>query len=438
MSNKDYVAKMFEMQKKLKQAAEMSKEASEKITKEVEEVKIESVKEVEVESTLPTKYLSLNQLKLSAKEEADTTKYLDKMKQVNERYDTIQISEEKAIKIRKELVRLTTGVSAVVPLKCKGPTCSFSSTCLTGDTIVLGKKDKKIKDIIVNDIVYSFNLKTKLIEKDVVTEVKQIESKKVYLITTWYGTKIKATIDHRILTVNDKLNKFSWESIESGLSKNDKILISDVDDIDEDLESIGDVFVDKILSIKELGYETVYDITVKKNSNFFANNIVVHNCPYFTNGVAPIGEACPVEVQLLEYWLEKYKNEFNVDDNNLTDLHAIGRLCTLDIYEMRLTRYLAEHDQVLLVDFISSYDEQNNPISNKATSAAWDTIEKLGRERSKTLKELMATREAKAKLIKTVDEAHKSNSQSAMKKRYEEIIKNKIIIDGDAIEVTPS
>ena len=68
MSNKDYVAKMFEMQKKLKQAAEMSKEASEKITKEVEEVKIESVKEVEVESTLPTKYLSLNQLKLSANE----------------------------------------------------------------------------------------------------------------------------------------------------------------------------------------------------------------------------------------------------------------------------------------------------------------------------------------------------------------------------------
>ncbi len=435
--NKDsYISKMFDMQKNLKAVAELEKKKIEMIKEEKQDISVDVVAEAkEEESTLPTKYLSLNQLKISVNQEADSISYMDKMKQTSEKYNTIKISEEKAIKIRKELIRLTTGVSSVVPLKCKSSDCAFSSTCLTGDTIILGKKDRKIRDIAVNDVVYSFDLKTKLIEKDIVTEVKKIENKKVYLITTWYGNKIKATGDHMVLTINDSLSIFKWKSIEEGLSKNDKILISDLDDLDDDLESVGDVFVDKILSIKEQGFEDVYDITVKKNSNFFANNIVVHNCPYFLNGVAPLGEPCPVESQLLEYWLEKYKNEFNVEDNNLTDLHSIGRLCTLDIYEMRLTRYLSEHDQSLLVDFISSYDEHSRAISNKATSAAWDTLEKLSRERSKILKELMATREAKAKLIKTVEEAHKSASQNSLKKRYEDLIRNSVTVDAEVVEL---
>ena len=104
-------------------------------------------------------------------------------------------------------------------------------------------------------------------------------------------------------------------------------------------------------------------------------------------------------------------------------MHSIGRLCTFDIYEMRLTRYLSEHDQTLLVDFISSYDEQGNAISNKATSAAWDTIDKINRMRSKELKELMVTREAKSKLIKTIEESNKTNSISALKNKLEELIK---------------
>ena len=161
MSNEKHISKMFEMQRNIQKLKELSEEKMDEVPEKKIVVESIEVKEEEISSTLPTKYLSLNQLKLSAKEEADTTKYLDKMKQVNERYDTIQISEEKANKIRKELVRLTTGVSSVVPLKCKGPLCSFSSTCLTGDTVVSGKKDKKIKDIVVNDVVYSFNLKTK-------------------------------------------------------------------------------------------------------------------------------------------------------------------------------------------------------------------------------------------------------------------------------------
>lgn len=437
MNNKnDHISKMIEMQKRLQSIKNTElKEEVKETSSTIPSITVEDKEE----ANLPSKYLSLNQVKLSTKELAKTTSYLDRMRNINDKYEDIQMTEQQANKVRREMLRLTTGVASVVPLNCKGSQCSFSKTCVTGDTIVLGKKDKKIKDIQINDIIYSFNLKTKLIEKDIVTNKVITENKKIYLITTWYGNKIKLTSDHQVLTINKSLSTFKWKTIDDGLVKNDQILISDLDDIDEDLESVGDVFVDKILSIKELGTETVYDITVKKNQNFFANNIIVHNCSFFTEGINVVGKPCPVESNLLDYWMEKYKSEFNIDDSSITDLHSVGRLCTFDIYEMRLTRYLSEHDQTLLVDFISSYDEQGNAISNKATSAAWDTIDKINRMRSKELKELMATREAKSKLIQTVSEVNKSNSLSALKNKLDTLIKEQgkpsTTIEGEVKEV---
>jgi intein/homing endonuclease len=34
----------------------------------------------------------------------------------------------------------------------------------------------------------------------------------------------------------------------------------------------------KIISIRNVSNEDVYDITTRKNHNFLANNILVHNC----------------------------------------------------------------------------------------------------------------------------------------------------------------
>ena len=400
------------------------------------EVVEDTVKENE-ESSLPTKYISTKQLKLSVKEIASTTNFMDKLRITDNEETELKVTEKQANKIRREIIRLSTGTSSVAPLICKGSGCAFKTTCVTGDTIISGPKDKKMRDIGVGDTVYSFDLESNRIEKDTVTAKVNNGLKTVYLITTWYGKKLKVTSDHLVLTVNKKLDKFKWLSIDEGLKAGHKLVLDDIDDIDEELESIGDGFIDKILNIKRVGKEEVYDITVSKNSNFFANNINVHNCELYQQGVAPLGRACTPEETLIDYWLEKYKNEFNIQEDSITDLHAIGRLVTYDIYEMRLTRYLSEHDQTLLVDFISSYDEQNNPISNKATSAAWDTIDKIDRMRSKTLKELMATREAKTKLVQTVTQAHTNNSISALKEKFDMLIKqhSAVTVNGDAVEV---
>lgn len=59
--------------------------------------------------------------------------------------------------------------------------------------------------------------------------------------------------------------------------------------------------------------------------------------------------------------MEKYIIEFNVEETSLIDMHMVSRLCEYDIYDMRLSRYLAEHDQMLLADFITSFDDEGKP-----------------------------------------------------------------------------
>jgi replicative DNA helicase len=41
--------------------------------------------------------------------------------------------------------------------------------------------------------------------------------------------------------------------------------------------SFSDIYWDEIVSITPLGIEEVYDLTVKDNHNFIANDIIVHN-----------------------------------------------------------------------------------------------------------------------------------------------------------------
>lgn len=409
---------ILSLQKTIAQAKEARKEA-------IPVLEVEAP--IEVENTLPTTYISANQLKLSAKELTHSVSYLDRLKQDDERYEKLQITEEKAKKIRRGLTRLTTGTAAVVPLKCNGSDCSFKSTCLTGDTLVLtrGGELRKLEDLESGNIVYSFNIGKQKIESDVILAHKHMGKKEVYRITTAFGNSIEATEDHPFLCETSS-GDLVWNTIDNSLSPGFRIVVEDFDPIHSDVVySIGDCYGDVIVSIDKVGVKDVFDITVKNNHNFIANNFVVHNCPYYLEGVAPKGLACLVELQLIEYWMEKYQNEFNIEDGSITDMHMIARLCEYDIYDMRVTRYLSENDQTLLVDFISSYSEDGDPISNKATSAAFEVKERIDRLRSKTLKELMATREAKAKIMTTVVNNASTLNMASLKQKYDDLVKEK-------------
>lgn len=97
----------------------------------------------------------------------------------------------------------------------------FCDECLHPDTYILMEDDKykKIKDINVNDIVKTYNEKTKKIENKKVKKVYKnlTKTKKLFKIRMKNGNIIMITGNHKVLTNN------GWKEVKN-LYKNERIL----------------------------------------------------------------------------------------------------------------------------------------------------------------------------------------------------------------------
>ena len=320
-------------------------------------------------------------------------------------------------KAKRKVGRLTTGASAAVPLVCQGTKCPFKARCVQEDTLVFTPRGYiKIKDLIPNQIIYSFNDQGCL-EKDKVTNIIYSGKKEVYSIETKYGFKIEVTSDHPLLSLTENGRK-DFISLDEGLAKGSVVFI-----IDEDLSvnintlDFGDLFEDEIIGISYERVDNVYDITVEENSTFIANGIAIHNCPYFQEDLHEVGEDCLVEEQLVQYWTQKYTDELDLDYNSISEMHMVSSLVEIDIMDLRMTNYLAINDQALMMEFIASVDPAGNILSNKGASVALDIKERLQRQKLKILETLNNTREKKSKLI--IDSGlavNKENSKNLLNK----------------------
>jgi len=131
--------------------------------------------------------------------------------------------------------------------------------CFVGDTLVTTDKgDVAIKDIRKGDMVLTRHGHMKVLKS-----WKTIEDAKVtkYIIN---GEKLICTSNHKIL-INNK-----WTSIS-------ELVVGDIIMKTHQVCQGYDVTVNT-LEIYDMEPEDVYDITVDNHHEFFANNILVHNC----------------------------------------------------------------------------------------------------------------------------------------------------------------
>lgn len=163
------------------------------------------------------------------------------------------------------------------------------------------------------------------------------------------------------------------------------------------------------------------------------------SCVYYEIGKVPLGKACLVEAQLIEYWMAQYFEEFDVNPERITEVHLISELAELDIYEMRVTKYLAENHQTLLQEVMTGVDPAGNVISNLEVSRAFDLKERLKKQRMKVLEALMATRKEKIKAIVGVTGGTDTASRiSELKEKLEKLNRDvsAVTIDGESVRVS--
>ena len=179
-----------------------------------------------------------------------------------------------------------------------------SNPCVTGDTIVITSNgDKRIDEITTNDFVLTYNVEENVLryEKVVWCGLTR-KNADVIEIELENGITLKLTPDHKVYTQNRGYVEASR------LSENDELLINML---------VNNITTSTIRKIKNVSNEDVYDITVKRNHNFFANNVLVHNC-----GEQPLipFESCNLgSINLLNF----YKDN-GIDWNRLKDIIRIA------------------------------------------------------------------------------------------------------------------
>lgn len=409
--------------KKLQQKAEEVQEV-----KEIAPV-AQVIPTVAVEETLPPA-LPSSGLFLDRNELLTKDSILKNLAPEAKKYESLELTSEETSKIKTFLGRMKTGASAAVPMICRGSSCSYKEKCLEENTLVLtATGTKKIKQLVEGDKIYSFN-DEHLLEKDIVSAVKYSGTKECITIETENGNRITSTLDHRFKIYDTEKENYKWEQLGTIIENSGTYLLLSIEP-DESLnsESVGDFFLDPIKNIGKLEEKHVYDISVRNNNNFIANNLAVHNCEFYQMDKIRVGEDCLLEENLIDFWTSKYIDEFEIDLNSITELHTISRLVEITIKEMRLNMYLSIKEQDLLQDFVTSVDEAGNEIVNKGVSSVHTMREQLDARKFKIFESLNATREKKAKLqlgaMQTVQESQGLASMRTLLENLAKQVKEK-------------
>ena len=180
--------------------------------------------------------------------------------------------------------------------------------CLVGDTRVETEfGHKEIKDIEIGDKVWTFNVDTQKRELADVTMHMNKGVKDVFEIRTFHN-QIEGTSDHKLLCYEN--NSLVYKEIQD-INIGDLLVIDNSNNQQEKkydlVNRLENGFKTEKVHYKEyVGKKTTYDITVSnKNSNFFANGIVTHNCSMLLAARRHFRMLALMEDMMLIYRLER-------------------------------------------------------------------------------------------------------------------------------------
>jgi len=148
-------------------------------------------------------------------------------------------------------------------------------------------------------------------------------------------------------------------------------------------------------------------------------------CPLLKENLAPKGNPCPIEMSIVAQFTAEYMEQLDVQSDNLVEVSMIRDLVDQEVQYIRKTKLLAKEH--FIQENIIGIDNQGQPIIKKELHLAVELEDRLHKRRKDLRNQLLATREAKAKIGQTQLDTAQAISDIIHKVQHIEIEREKLI-----------
>lgn len=131
--------------------------------------------------------------------------------------------------------------------------------------------------------------------------------------------------------------------------------------------------------------------------------ILADQCPLAKMKRPPLGDLCPFERLYMERWKLEYIDSLKADWNDKIERALVMELVEVDILNARANAFLAK-EGFIMENIVGINEQTGEPMMRKEEHIALRLKEKVQARRDRILKSMVATREAKAKLLTSMKE----------------------------------
>src|SRR5210317_1327571 len=124
--------------------------------------------------------------------------------------------------------------------------------------------------------------------------------------------------------------------------------------------------------------------------------VFASTCPLLKENLAPRGNPCPLEMSIVAQFTAEYMEQLDVHPDNLVEVSMVRDLVDQEVQYMRKTKLLAKEH--FIQENVIGVDQDGQPILKKELHLAVDLEDRLHKRRKDLRNQLVATREAKAKM----------------------------------------
>ncbi len=124
--------------------------------------------------------------------------------------------------------------------------------------------------------------------------------------------------------------------------------------------------------------------------------IFASTCPLLKESLAPKNNPCPIEMSMVSQFTAEYMQQLDVNPSNLVEVSMVRDLVDQEIQYMRKTKLLAKEH--FIQENVIGVDQDGQPILKKELHLAVELEDKLHKRRKDLRNQLLATREARAKV----------------------------------------